>query len=163
MTGKDKPDILKILKNTPEFEPDEVVIAEEVIDSYLHDPAGSGYHILVAEIGSFPVGYVCYGATPLTKGTWDIYWMAIDPKEQARGIGKTLLLSAENNIKDNQGRLILIETSSKPIYEKARRFHKSRGYKLICRISDFYAPGDDKLIFQKRLSKTTKPPKSLPR
>ncbi len=152
MTGKDKPAILKILKNTPEFEPAEVVVAQEVIDSYLEDPVGSGYHILVAEIGSSPVGYICYGPAPLTEGTWDIYWMAVDPKEQARGLGKTLLLSAESNIKDNQGRLILIETSSKPAYEKTRRFHKSRGYDLICRIPDFYAPGDDKLLFQKRLS-----------
>ncbi len=151
MTGEDKPAILKILQNTPEFEPDEVVIAEEVIDSYLEDLAGSGYHILVAEIGSSPVGYICYGPAPLTKGTWDIYWMAVDPKEQSRGLGKVLLLSAENNIKDNHGYLILIETSSKPGYEKTRRFHQSRGYNLICRISDFYAPGDDKLIFQKRL------------
>ncbi len=151
MTGEDRPAILKILQNTPEFEPDEVVIAEEVIDSYLEDLAGSGYHILVAEIGSSPVGYICYGPAPLTKGTWDIYWMAVDPKEQSRGLGKILLLSAENNIKDNHGYLILIETSSKPGYEKTRRFHQSRGYNLICRISDFYAPGDDKLIFQKRL------------
>ena len=152
MTGEDKPAILKILKNTPEFEPHEVVIAEEVIDSYLHDPAGSGYHILVAEIGSSTLGYICYGATPLTKGTWDIYWMAVAPKEQDKGIGKILLLSAENNIKNNRGRLIIIETSSKPIYEKARRFYKSWDYDIICRIPDFYAPEDDKLIFQKRLS-----------
>ena len=156
MTGKDKPAILKILKNTPEFEPDELAIAEEVIDSYLEDTVDSGYHILVAEIGSSPVGYICYGTVPLTKGTWDIYWLAVDPKEQARGLGKTLLASAENNIKDNQGRLILIETSSKPIYEKTRRFYKSRGYDLVCRISDFYAPGDDRLTFQKRLGQNNK-------
>ena len=152
MTGKNKPAILKILKNTPEFEPHEVVVAEEVIDSYLNDPTGSGYHILVAEIGSSTQGYICYGATPLTTGTWDIYWMAVDPKKQARGIGKALLSAAENNIKNNQGRLILIETSSKPIYEKARNFHKSQGYDIICRIPDFYAPEDDKVIFQKRFS-----------
>jgi ribosomal protein S18 acetylase RimI-like enzyme len=152
MTGKDKPAILKILKNTPEFEPHEIAVAEEVIDSYLNDPAGSGYHILVAETGSSAPGYICYGATPLTEGTWDIYWIAVDPKEQARGIGKALLSAAENDIKNNQGRLILIETSSKPIYEKTRDFHKSQGYDIICRIPDFYAPEDDKVIFQKRFS-----------
>jgi GNAT superfamily N-acetyltransferase len=151
MTGKDKPAILQILKNTPEFEPDEVVVAEEVIDCYLQDPIGSGYHILVAKTGSSHVGYICYGNVPLTKGTWDIYWIAVDLSEQAKGLGKTLLSSAEKNIRDNQGSLILIETSSKPGYERTRCFYKSRGYEIICRIADFYAPGDDKVIFQKRL------------
>lgn len=151
MTGEDKPGILQILKNTPEFEPDEVVIAEEVIDCYLQDPTGSGYHILMAEIGSSPVGYICYGTVPLTRGTWDIYWVAVEPKEQAKGLGKTLLLSAETDIKNSEGKLVIIETSAKPEYEKTRRFYKARGYQLVCRIADFYAPGDDKIIFQKRI------------
>ena len=142
---------MRILRETPEFEPAEVVFAEEVIDCYLHDPIGSGYYILVAEIGSSLVGYICYGTIPLTTGTWDIYWIAVAPKEQAKGLGKALLSSAEDNIKDNEGRLTLIETSSKPWYEKTRRFNQSRGYELVCRIADFYAIGDDKLIFQKRL------------
>jgi ribosomal protein S18 acetylase RimI-like enzyme len=151
MIGEDKPAIMQILRATPEFKPAEVVVAEGVIDSYLHDPSGSGYHVLVAEIGSSVVGYICYGPTPLTEGTWDMYWLAVAPKEQGRGIGKALLALAENRIREAQGRLILIETSSTPQYERTRRFHHSQGYEVACRIGDFYAAGDDKLIFQKRL------------
>jgi GNAT superfamily N-acetyltransferase len=151
MTISDKPAILNILRHTPEFEPDEVVVAEELIDCYLHDSTASGYYILVADSGSMAVGYICYGNTPLTKGTWDIYWMAVSPAEQAKGIGKALLTAAEEDIKGKKGRLIIIETSSKPEYEKTRRFHQARGYELLCCIADFYSPGDDKLIYQKRL------------
>ena len=152
MSGADKPEILRILQSTPEFEPEEVVVAEEVIDDYLNDPVNSGYYIQVAEIGSVPVGYVCYGPIPMTIGSWDMYWLAVDSAQQTRGIGKALVLSAEEDITTRKGRLILIETSSQPGYEKTRRFHKARGYDIICRIADFYAPGDDKVIFQKRLS-----------
>jgi ribosomal protein S18 acetylase RimI-like enzyme len=150
VANKDKPAIMQILRAIPEFKPAEVVVAEEVIDSYLRDPSGSGYHIFVAEFDSVVVGYVCYGSTPLTEGTWDIYWLAVAPKEQGRGIGKALLAHAEGKIRKAQGRLAIIETSSKPEYERTRRFHHSQGYELICRIADFYAPGDDKLVFQKR-------------
>ncbi|MBL7124732.1 MAG: GNAT family N-acetyltransferase [Dehalococcoidales bacterium] len=143
---------MKILRNTPEFKPSEVVVAEEVIDSYLRDPRGSGYHALVAELDSAIAGYICYGPTPLTEGTWDIYWMAVAQEKQGKGIGGALLAYAEDRIRENQGRLAIIETSSKPEYEKTRRFHLSHGYQVICRIPDFYAPGDDKLILQKRLS-----------
>lgn len=128
-------------------------MAEEVLDSYLSDPLGSGYHVLVAEVDSFIVGYVCYGPTPLTEGTWDIYWMAVAPKQQGQGIGAALLSSAEAEIKEAQGRLAIIETSSRPQYEKTRRFHHRQGYEVVGHIPDFYAPGDGKLIFLKKLSR----------
>jgi ribosomal protein S18 acetylase RimI-like enzyme len=151
MAGRDKPAIMKLLKNTPEFEPEEVVVAEELLDSYVASPADSGYYVLVAEIDSI-VGYVCYGPVPLTKGSWDIYWMAVDREEQNKGIGKKLIQSAEEGIRKQQGRLSFIETSSQPSYEKTRRFHIAQGYQQICRVADFYSPGDDKIIYQKRLS-----------
>ncbi len=150
MTQKDKPAVLRILRDTPEFKPTEVVVAEEVIDSYLGDPVGSGYHIIVAGIGRRLVGYLAYGPTPLTEGTWDLYWAAVAREEQGHGIGRALFSHAEGEIKKVKGRLAVIETSSKPEYARTRRFHRRIGYSLACRVKDFYAPGDDKLIFLKR-------------
>jgi ribosomal protein S18 acetylase RimI-like enzyme len=151
MSGEDRPRIAEILRDTPEFKPSEVVVAEELIDSYLDDPSGSGYHVLVAEADSAVGGYICYGPTPLTEGTWDIYWVAVSRQKQDQGIGSALVKSAEEEITKDQGRLVIIETSSTPLYEKTRRFHLGEGYQVVCRILDFYAPGDDKLILQKRL------------
>lgn len=151
MTREDKPVIMKILRHTPEFKASEVIVAEEVIDSYLNDPRGSGYRILIAEADSTATGYICYGPTPLTEGTWDIYWEAVAPERQGQGIGSALMESAEKEIMRAKGRLAIIETSSMPGYEEARRFHLSHGYEVICRIPNFYAPGDDKLILIKRL------------
>jgi GNAT superfamily N-acetyltransferase len=152
MVPEDKAALMRILEATPEFTPDEVMVAEELIDNYLSDPVDSGYLILVAEVNSEVAGYICWGLTPLTKGTWDIYWIATARKKQGQGIGTALLASVEGKVKESQGRLVFIETSSKPGYEKTERFYRSHGYELICRIPDFYAPGDDKLILQKRLS-----------
>ena len=151
MSHEDKPHITKILRDTPEFKPFEVVVAEELIDSYLEDPSSSGYQILVAEVDSTVTGYICYGPTPLTEGTWDLYWEAVAPERQGQGIGSALMKSAEKEIVRAKGRLAIIETSSTPAYEKTRHFHLSQGYEIVARIPDFYAPGDDKLILQKRL------------
>jgi ribosomal protein S18 acetylase RimI-like enzyme len=151
MSREDKPCVIKILRGTPEFKPFEVVVAEELIDCYLDDPSSSGYHILVAEVDSTVAGYICYGSTPLTEGTWDIYWMAVAREKQRQGIGSALMKSTEKEIVRAKGRLTIIETSSTPAYEKTRNFHLSQGYEIVARIPDFYAPGDDKLILQKRL------------
>lgn len=151
MTREDKPGVMQILHSTPEFKPSEVVVAEEVIGSYIGDPQRSGYHVLVAEAGSTVSGYVCYGPTPLTEGTWDLYWLAVAPDKQRQGIGSILIESVEKEIMKAGGRLAIIETSSTPAYEKTRRFHTRHGYEIIARIPDFYAIGDDKLVLQKRL------------
>jgi ribosomal protein S18 acetylase RimI-like enzyme len=151
MTHKDKRSITGILHNIPEFKPSEVTVAVEVIDSYLNDSVNSGYHILVAEVDSTVTGYICYGPTPLTEGTWDLYWEAVAREKQDLGIGSALMESAEKEIVRSKGRLAIIETSSTPAYEKTRHCHLRHGYEIVARIPDFYAPGDDKLILQKRL------------
>ncbi len=151
MTQDDKPKLIRLLKALPEFEPPEVAVAEEVIDSYLDNPLGSGYHIQVAEVESGVAGYVCYGSAPLTKGTWDLYWVAVSTNKQGKGIGRALMTFAEDEIRKAKGRLIIIETSSKPGYEKTRRFYLSQGFEIVGRVPDFYAPGDDKIILRKRL------------
>ena len=143
---------MKILQDTPEFKPSEVVVAEEVIDSYLRDPIGSGYYTLVARTDSSIAGYICYGPTPLTDGTWDIYWEAVARDKRRQGIGHALMKAAENDIRQAQGRLAIIETSSTTAYDNTVQFHLKNGYEIIACIPDFYASGDDKLILQKRLS-----------
>jgi ribosomal protein S18 acetylase RimI-like enzyme len=150
MIKNDKAAIEKILHATPEFTSAEVKVALELIDQYLKYGISSDYHMLVAEIDNTTAGYICFGPTPMTEGTWDIYWMAVDPGRQRQGIGRRLLNEAEVTISEAMGRLILIETSSKPEYEKTRKFYESCGYEVIARIPDFYTPGDDKLMFQKR-------------
>lgn len=151
MTSADKTAIMHILCDTPEFKPAEVVVAEELLDWYLQDPVGSGYHVLVAEAGGSVAGYVCYGPTPLTEGTWDVYWIAVSREGRGQGVGSALCAAAEGRIREASGRLVIVETSSKPEYENTRLFYLSKGYEQTGRISDFYAPGDDLVIFKKRL------------
>lgn len=125
-------------------------MAEEVIDSYLHDLDGSGYYVLVAELDSAVAGFICYGPTPLCQGTWDVYWEVVDREQQGHGIGGALMEAAATEMGKAGARLAFIETSSTPAYDKARRFHTAHGYEVVAHLPDFYQPGDDKLILQKR-------------
>jgi ribosomal protein S18 acetylase RimI-like enzyme len=151
ISSTDRTALLHLLKNTPEFKLSEVAVAKEVIDCCLRDNKNSGYFILVAEDNAEITGYICYGPTPLTEGTWDLYWEAVEQKKRGLGIGSALMKAAEKEIRKAGGRLALIETSSTAAYEKTRSFHKSLGYEIVACIPDFYSPGDDKLILQKRL------------
>ncbi len=151
MSAADKRALMQILRNTPEFKPFEVTVAEELIDYYLEDGVKSGYNIQIAEDEGEVAGYVCYGETPCTVGTWDLYWIAVDRVRRGKGIGKMLSEAAETAVKQAKGRLVFIETSSTPLYENTRGFYLARGYETVARIEDFYMPGDDKLILRKKL------------
>jgi GNAT superfamily N-acetyltransferase len=150
MVSQDKPAIMHILQNTPEFNSLDLAVAEEVIDDYLQDTAGSGYYTLVAQVEGEILGYVCYGLNSMTVSTWDVYWLAVAHSSQGKGIGRELLTKTENNIWQAGGGLIIIETSSTPLYDRTNRFYIRIGYKLDCQIAGYYGPGDDKIIYEKR-------------
>ena len=151
LTHHDKPKVMRILQTTPEFLSHEVIIAEELIDAFLEDQISSGYYIHVAEHNGEVAGYVCYGNTPLTEATWDLYWIAVANDKQGFGIGRILMKHAEEDIKKMRGRLVMVETSGKPEYNKTRQFYEKLNYQKVCQIPVYYAPGDDLVLFTKRL------------
>ncbi len=153
LTKAHKPAVMDILRVTSEFKPMEVDTAEELMDYYLKDGLSSGYHHLVAITNSEVTGYICYGPTPLTESTWDVYWMAVTPEKKGKGIGTALLASAEKEMQKQKGRIILIETSDIASYEPTRKFYDHMGYEVISRIPDFYATGDGLVVFHKRLDR----------
>lgn len=141
----DRAPIESILRRTGVFRPEEIVVALEVVDAALENPAA--YTFSVAEREGLVVGYACWGETPCTRGTFDLYWIATDPDLHGRGVGRRLMGEAEADMRRRGGRLCVIETSSLPQYEATRRFYLARGYREAARLPDFYTPGDDKIIY----------------
>ena len=151
---KDRDRIHEILLATGRFTPEEVQCAIELVDECLQRPEKGDYIVHVADSpdAAVPVsGYVCYGATPLTDGVYDLYWIAVDPRYQGQGVGQVLLRFVENEVRKLRGRMLLIETSSKDSYGPTLRFYERAGYDEISRIKDFYRIEDDKVVFCKRL------------
>lgn len=148
----DREKILKILKDTNNFNDGEIEIAMELIDIYLTKPEQKDYEIFVDEENEIVKGYICMGPRPLTEGTYDLYWIAVNPEIQSKGVGSGLVRYIEEQIKEKDGRIILIETSGKESYEKERRFYEKNGYNLHYTIKDFYRRGDDLVVYSKYLN-----------
>lgn len=144
--------IMHFLQETNFFRDDEVQTAREVLLDALGGGEAGHYHSWTCCEGSRPVGWICCGATPCTVGTYDIYWLAVHPQLQRRGLGKILVETAEKFVRGLGGKTLIIETSGKPIYESTRGFYHHMGFIIQARIPDFYAPEDDKIIYVKRLS-----------
>jgi ribosomal protein S18 acetylase RimI-like enzyme len=155
LAAGDRAGVCKILEGAGNFTSEEVRIALELIDEWLELGEGSEYLTYVldsAEDGAGVLGYVCFGPTPLTDATYDLYWIAVDKSKHRGGVGKRLLKFAEEEVVRRGGRLLLVETSSQDAYGGTIQFYERTGYELVGRIKDYYRAGDDKLIFARRLS-----------
>lgn len=138
-------------KNTV-FNQEEVRCVDELWDEYLaQGPEQSGYNFLVEKEEERVLGYACYGPRSLTSGTFDLYWIAVDPTIHRGGTGRKLLSASEEAIRKLGGRLIVLETSGLPSYEPTRKFYLATGYTLEATLRDFYSEGDDVVIFTKHL------------
>jgi len=134
------------------FREDEVAVAVELIEDSLTLGEKSEYRFIVAVQNGAPVGYCCYGFTPCTLHSYQLYWIVVSPAVQRRGIGRRLLAAVEERVRAAGGRRLYVETSNTSQYEPTRLFYLSCGYRAEAILRDFYAPGDDKVIFGKVLA-----------
>ena len=104
-----------------------------------------------AEIDGVTAGYACYGPIACTVWSYDLYWIAVDPAHQGRGLGRALVEESERLIRDAGGRRVYIETSGKPQYVPTRGFYERCGYRLDVELAEFYGPGDSKVVYVKAL------------
>jgi len=136
----------EILVATNSFRDEEIGVALELLDE--GEPS---YRFVGAFADDTLIGYACYGATPGTDRTWDLYWIAVHPEFQGCGGGSVLLREVEHRLRGHQARMLVIETSSRTDYEGTRSFYQRQQYVLASATADFYAAGDDRLVYTKRL------------
>jgi GNAT superfamily N-acetyltransferase len=149
---EDRETVREIVEATGYFTPSEVPVAVELVQENLAKGAvASGYFFIFAEHGGRTIGYICYGPIPCTLSSYNLYWIAVHPDAQGKGLGKALMREVESRIRAVGGDRIYIDTSYKAQYEDTRGFYQSLGYGLDALLKDFYAPGDDKVIYRKIL------------
>jgi len=171
-SGLDNRDLKYTLRNDPEktdcdkvrdilirtgfFSDEEVIVAIELIEEKLSIGEKSTYKFIFAESGGAMLGYTCFGHIPLTKESYDLYWIAVDPSKQGYGIGRLLLEKSEDMIRELGGVHAYAETASRKQYTPTRRFYSSCGYKKAAYFPDFYTPGDGKVVYYKKLQSLQK-------
>ena len=151
LQAKDRARLLAIIKGTANFSDEEKKIAVELIDEAIANPKHEYYTVFVYVDDRKIAGYYCVGKRALTDGVYDLYWIVVDSQIQNKGIGKQLLEHVENFVKENKGRWVLAETSSKESYTATRNFYLRNKYSIVSQIKDFYTINDDLIVFGKHI------------
>jgi ribosomal protein S18 acetylase RimI-like enzyme len=149
---EDTPALVALTAGTAVFKPMEVEVLQGVLDDYHARRQAEGHRSITYEHQGQVAGFAYYAPTEMTDNTWYLYWIVVSKEIQARGIGAALLRHAEEDIRRAGGRIFLIETSSLEHYGPTQRFYLKHGYDKEALLRDFYADGDDMVVFRKRLS-----------
>jgi ribosomal protein S18 acetylase RimI-like enzyme len=151
----DRAPLQALLQRIENFTSEEVSVALELIDGAISDPETSGYF---AKVITLPddgaerlAGYICWGPTPMTARTFDLYWIAVDASVRGKGLGRALILDLEEQLRAEGGANLRLETSSKESYGKTLQFYVDLGFEVSASLADFYAPGDALIILYKQI------------
>lgn len=154
MLPADLPRLESLIRSVESFNPHETAVALELVQLAAGPPPGStDYRVLVAETHPAEplAGYACFGPTPMTRDTFDLYWIAVPPAFRRRGVGRAIHEAVVASIREARGRRVRVETSSKENYGPTQRFYERAGYAQVGQVPDFYSEGDDLLILVKDL------------
>ncbi len=138
-----------ILSTSGFFSNEEQEVGVSLVRERLQQGEGCGYFFQFAQVGSSVRAYACFGPIPGTKSSFDLYWIAVDPTYRGKGLGTLLLHKTEDEIQRKGGTRIYIETSSTELYVPTRFFYEHNKYRLEAELQNYYAPGDNKLIYVK--------------
>ena len=148
----DVPAIRAMSADVGVFSAEEIATVDELLAAYFDQGAElSGYHFLSYVEGDTTLGFACYGPRPLTQGVFDLYWIVTAPSAGRRGVGGKLLAAVAVAVAAQDGRMIVAETSGRADYVGTRAFYDGHGYRAEAVITDFYAPGDDLVVYVYRL------------
>lgn len=143
----DLPDITLILNDTNLF-PAEML--EEMISPFLLEPDGPEKWLVCEDDSGQVVGFCYYRPEPFAEGTWNLLAIGLRTEKQNRGYGSLLISAVELSLSTE--RVLIVETSGLEDFDATRKFYDKCGYDREATIRDYWADGDDKVIFRKSLS-----------
>lgn len=148
---EDAPAAIEVAVAAGLFSPDETEILQSLLTDYFIQNEAAGHRCIVDDDGG--IVSIAYSAPkPATDRTWELVMLAVKPGDQGRGRGAALVSAVEYGLRSTRQRLLLIETSATAAYDRTRAFYQKCGYEEEARVRDYYAAGDDMIMFRKFLS-----------
>jgi ribosomal protein S18 acetylase RimI-like enzyme len=136
------------------FGEDDVQVPQQMISDLLAGKS-AGHRCVVDENEGEVVGLAYYAPAVATDGTWYLIMVAVRPDRQGQGRGSALMQHVETALKDDQQRILLVETSGDAACERTRQFYVKCCYEQEARVRDYYAAGEDMVLFRKAVAGPT--------
>ncbi|MFK7935747.1 MAG: GNAT family N-acetyltransferase [Saprospiraceae bacterium] len=141
---------LTVVIDSSELFPSEML--DDMIADFLQN-ANSEQIWRTAEVDNQLVGIAYAAPEMMTEGTYNLYLIAVHKSVQGKGIGGQLMRHFEDLLREQNVRILLVETSGLAEFELTREFYDKLDYQRAAVIPEFYAAGEDKVVFWKKLNR----------
>ncbi|WP_020536398.1 GNAT family N-acetyltransferase [Lewinella cohaerens] len=145
VVATDIPRLKAVIATSDLFPPD---LLDDMIAPYL---AGEDESIWLTGEEDNPTFVAFCAPEQMTEGTWNLYLIAVYSELQSKGYGRQVMGYLEDLLAEQGARVLLVETSGLPEFERTRSFYHQCNYTEEARIRDFYKAGEDKVVFWKSL------------
>lgn len=141
-------DGLKKVVDSSELFPSEYL--DEMISDYFDNPDTQDFWFTYIDNNTqVAIGYCV--PEKLTDGTYNLLAIGVSQDTQRKGIASQMMNYIEQRLKQKDGRILIVETSSDEAQIGARNFYSKMGYTQAAVIQDFWKDGEDKIVFWKKL------------
>ena len=141
-------DGLKKVVDSSELFPSDYL--DEMISDYFNNPETQDiWFAYIDNDKQVAIGYCV--PEKLTDGTYNLLAIGVSQDSQRTGIASQMMIYIEQLLKQKDGRILIVETSSDDAQIGARNFYKKIGYTRAAVIKDFWKDGEDKIVFWKKL------------
>jgi ribosomal protein S18 acetylase RimI-like enzyme len=147
----DKPEMMSLFRALNLFDTSELEFMSELVDNFCNETLGEGHYLVVNTDDNTLTSAAYYAPESFGKNVYNLYFIGVIPSQQGKGTGSLMLKYVENHLKELEQRLLLVETSGLPSFEKTRQFYLKNNYEKEATIREYYKEGDDKIIFRKKL------------
>ncbi len=142
--------ILNVATHSTLFEHEEMEVFGHTIREFFAEEEPEHVWLVDEHLGA--VSAVAYMGPEMADRVWNLFFISVLPELKGMGRGGALLRHVEAQLVDLEQRMLVIDTSGLDGFEPTRAFYIKHGYTLSAQIPDFWADGDDKVVFTKRLS-----------
>lgn len=150
VTPADAPAVVDLAVASGLFAVEDAVIVRTMMSDYFAGKSDAGHLCLIDEQDE-PLAVAYFEPAVATERTWYLTMIGVRSDRQGEGRGSALLARTEDILRDRRQRLLLVETSGSPAFERTRNFYVRCGYESEARVRDYYEPGDDMILFRKDL------------
>jgi len=123
-----------------------------MMTDYFSDNQSDGHACVIDIENHQPLGVAYYEPALATDRSWYLTMIGVRRDQQGQGRGAALMSYVENILQTSGQRVLLVETSGLPGFALTRKFYLKCGYEEEARIRDYYAAGDDVIVFRKVLN-----------
>jgi ribosomal protein S18 acetylase RimI-like enzyme len=133
------------------FPSDAIGFLDKMMSDYFGGNRDAG-HVCVIDVEDEPLGVAYYQPALATDRTWYLTMIAVRRDKQGQGYGAGLIAYVEKALQESGQRLLLVETSGLEDFALTRTFYTTCGYEQEARVRDYYAAGEDMVLFRKVLN-----------